>query len=156
MFGSTTSTIMLILWIVLIVITIIIELETSDLITVWFTLGAIAALISSAFDADPMLQVAIFIGVSLILIVLTRPLTKKMMKTEIVRTNADKVIGMQAVVTKVINPDEIGEVKVDNSLWRAISLDNQAINVGERVTVNAISGIKLIVTKLDKEENINL
>src|SRR5690554_2984990 len=136
MFGSTTSTIMLILWIVLIVITIIIELETSDLITVWFTLGAIAALISSAFDADPMLQVAIFIGVSLILIVLTRPLTKKMMKTEIVRTNADKVIGMQAVVTKVINPDEIGEVKVDNSLWRAISLDNQAINVGERVTVN--------------------
>lgn len=156
MFGTTTSTIMLILWIVLIVITIIIELETADLLTIWFTLGAIAALISSALDADPMLQVSIFIGVSLILIVLTRPLTKKMMKTEIVRTNADKVIGMQAVVTKTINPDEIGEVKVDNSLWRAINLDNQVINVGERVVVNAISGIKLIVSKIDKEENIKL
>lgn len=154
--GDTANTIMLILWVVLIVITIIIELETADLITIWFTLGAIVALIASAFGASPIIQVAIFIGVSLILIVLTRPLTKRMMKTEIVRTNADKVIGMQAVVTKTINPDEIGEVKVDNQLWRAVSLDSQVINVGDRVTINAITGIRLIVSKIDNEEKITL
>lgn len=154
--NSSLGNAMMILWIVLIIITIVVELETTNLVTIWFTIGAVGALISSTLGLPPFLQVGIFALVSLILLILTRPLTRKMMKTEIIKTNADKVIGMNGIVTKAILPNEIGEIKVDHALWRAINLQAQTFEVGEKAQINAISGIKLIVSKIDQEDQIKL
>jgi membrane protein implicated in regulation of membrane protease activity len=56
---------------------------------------------------------------------------------------------MVAVVTKEILPNEIGEVKIDNQLWRAVNNEGLAFQPGEKVIVDAISGIKLVVSKID-------
>lgn len=147
---------MIAIWGVIFVVTLIIELETSDLTTIWFCIASIVSLICAAFNIKPVIQVVVFIVGSIILIFVTRPLTKKMMNTEIIRTNADKVISMIGIVTKDIEVGEIGEVKVDNSTWRAVSNDNVFIAIGEKVVVNAVSGNKVVVSKINKDSNIEI
>lgn len=145
--------IMLVVWGVFILATVVIELETADLVTIWFTIGGIGALIAALCKVDPLFQLAIFTGISLVLVLTTRPLTKKMMQKDIIKTNADRVVGMIGVVTKEFHANEIGEVKVDNNLWRATNLTDSSFAVGEKVSIEAISGTKLIVIKLDNENS---
>ena len=152
---SATTT-MIIVWSAFIVISAIIELETQDLITIWFTVGAIVALITCAFKADIIVQFVVFLSVSAVSIALTRPLAKKMQEKEIIRTNADRIIGSTAIVTKSISQQEIGEVSVAGRIWRAIPLQNETFNEGEKVIIEAISGTKVIVSSINKKEEINL
>ncbi len=91
----------------------------------------------------------LFLVLSVVLILATKPLAKKRMRGTYVRTNTDRFIGMVAVVTKEILPNEIGEVKIDNQLWRAVNNEGLAFQPGEKVIVDAISGIKLVVSKID-------
>lgn len=146
----------IIVWACIIITTILVELATDNLVTIWFSLGAVAALIALAFGASEWVQLIVFVGSSALFLVATRPLTKKMMQRSIVRTNSDKVIGEIGVVTQKINPGEIGEVKVDNNLWRAINLEGKTFEEGEKVVINAISGIKLVVSKVEDDENFKI
>ena len=152
---SATTT-MIIVWSVFIVVSAIIEMETQDLITIWFTLGAVIALIACALKADTLVQLILFLVVSTIAIFCTRPLAKRMQEKEIIKTNADRVVGTVAIVTKEISSDTIGEVKEGSRLWRAIPLTNEKFSVGEKVLVNAISGTKLIVSSINQSEEITL
>lgn len=152
---SVTTT-MLIVWIVFIVVSAIIEIETQDLITVWFTLGAIVALIACALKADIIVQLILFVVVSAVAIACTRPLAKKMHNKEIIHTNSDRIIGACAIVTKEISKDVIGEVKIEGRFWRAIPLENEHFSIDEKVIIQAISGTKVIVTKENKNEEITL
>lgn len=148
---------MIVFWAVVIIITILIEINTFDLVSLWFTIGAIIALILAAFTIAPLIQIGVFVGVSLLFIVALQPLTKNIRANKsIVRTNADKVVGMVGVVTKEVIPGEIGEIKVDGELWLAINQEGKAIFVGKKVTVKAISGIKLIVSPIEEEKEIDL
>ena len=145
------STIMAIVWGAFIVVTAIIELQTADLVTIWFTIGGVGALICALCKGPIWLQVVIFLVISVVAIICTRPIAKKMQQKEIIRTNSDKVIGRIAVVTKNISDDEIGEVKIEGREWRAINNDGLSFQVGEKVIVDAISGTKLIVSKIEEE-----
>ena len=155
-FLISATTTMIIVWVAFIVISAIIELETQDLITIWFTLGAIVALIACALKADIIVQFIIFLGVSGLAILCTRPLAKKMQNKEIIRTNADRIIGEFAVVTKDITPSSIGEISIDGRCWRAVPLENQSFKEGDKVIIEAISGTKVIVSDPTKKEEINL
>ncbi|MCK9537226.1 MAG: NfeD family protein [Bacilli bacterium] len=143
-------------WVIIFVITIIVELETMNLVSIWFSIGALAALICGILFAKPYLQIIIFFVTAVIAIVLTRPLTKKITNRAIIRTNVDRYIGKIGVVTKEINPFEIGEVKVENTYWRAINKDNESIKVGVFVIVDGIEGIKFIVSKVDNNTEIEI
>lgn len=143
---------MIVFWAIVIVVTIIIEVNTFDLVTLWFTIAAIISLILAAVKVDPLIQIGIFVGVSLLLLLSLQPLTKNIRANKsIVRTNADKVIGMVAIVTATIPVGGMGEVKVDNELWLAMSQDGKVIQEGASVNVKAISGIKLIVSPIEEE-----
>ena len=148
--------IMAIVWAVFIVITAIIELQTSDLVTIWFTIGAVGALIAALFKLPIWLQLVIFLAISTICLIATRPIAKKLQQKEVIRTNSDKVIGKVALVTKQISEDEIGEVKIEGREWRAINNDGITFEVGEKVMVEAISGTKLIVSKIEENKEILL
>jgi len=139
-------------WIAFIVITAIIEVLTIDLVTLWFTVGAVGGLIASLCGAEIWLQFVIFIVISAACVIATRPLAKKIQKNEIIRTNSDKNIGKIAIVTKAFGDDEIGEVRIEERYWRAVSSDASNFEVDEKVQVDAISGTKVIVSKLDKKE----
>ncbi|MBO7079434.1 MAG: NfeD family protein [Bacilli bacterium] len=148
--------IMAIVWAVFIVITAIIELQTSDLVTIWFTIGAVGALIAALFKLPIWLQLVIFLAISTVCLIATRPIAKKLQQKEVIRTNSDKVIGKVALVTKKISEDEIGEVKIEGREWRAINNDGITFEVGEKVMVEAISGTKLIVSKIEENKEILL
>lgn len=146
----------IILWIVLLLFTIVLELITFDLVTIWFSVGAIGSLIAAALGASLLVQAIIFLSISIVLLIATRPIAKKFMKREIIKTNADKIVGQQAVVTKDIYSNEIGEIKVENALWRAVGIDKETYLVGEMVNVKAISGTRAIVSKIDSEQDLEI
>ena len=146
----------ILIWAFIIIATVVVELATDNLVTIWFTLGAVVALITLAFGASEWVQIITFVGSSAIFLIATRPLTKKMMRRSIIRTNADKAIGAIGVVTKAFSEGEIGEVKVDGVLWRAVNLDGLNFQEGEKIMVDAITGTKLVVSKLDEERKIEI
>lgn len=149
LFSLSTENIMAIVWAVFVVVTAIIELNTNDLVTIWFTVGGVCALVAALFKLNITIQVVIFVLVSVVAILLTRPIAIRMQQKEIIRTNSDKIIGKIATVTIKIETNEIGEVKVESRLWRAINNDGSSFDVGEKVIINAISGTKLIVSKIE-------
>lgn len=153
---DTIGWVMIGIWGAVFFVTLAIELATSDLTTIWFVISSLITLVAATLKANPILQVIIFIFLSSALIVATRPLTKKMMETQIIHTNADKIIDMIGVVTKEIEEDGIGEIKVNNEIWRAVSSGGK-ISVGEKVSVRTINGNKAIVSKLEsKNDNIEI
>lgn len=148
---TTLQTLFIAFWIFLLIVTIIIELATQDLVTIWFIFGSIGAIVCAALGLSFLVQFFVFLGVSLILLIVTRPLTKKFMKREIIRTNLDRIVGMTAYVTKEIKKDELGEVKVEGLYWRAYSPVGDVFKEGEQVYVNAITGSRLVVSRLGEK-----
>lgn len=137
---------MLIFWIALIVVLLIVEAATVQLVTIWFALGAAAALVARLCNASVLLQWVVFVVVSAAALSATRPLVKKFTKQRTQPTNADRCIGACAVVTEDIeNISGRGRVKVNGISWSARSADGTVFKKDELVTVERIDGVKLIV-----------
>lgn len=136
-------------WVVALVVFLIVEAVTAGLVFIWFVFGSLVALICAALGAAVWLQIFWFVIVSVATLVLTRPLVKRYVDSRSVATNADRSIGRAAVVTERIdNLAATGAVKLDGVVWTARSTDDAvAIETGERVTVRAIEGVKLIVER---------
>ena len=137
-------------WVVALVVFLIVEAVTAGLVSIWFDFGSLVALICAALGAAVWLQIFWFVIVSVATLVLTRPLVKRYVDSRSVATNADRSIGRAAVVTERIdNLAATGAVKLDGVVWTARSTDDAvAIEAGERVTVRAIEGVKLIVERI--------
>ncbi len=136
---------MIYLWLSLIVVFFALEAVTMDLFGIWFTVGAFAAFLTSYITDQVAIQTIVFIVVSVILLLFTRPAVKKYFTPRRVRTNLDRIVGENAIVLKTIKPFEVGEVKVDGKIWSAIAMENQEIAQGETVTIVSIEGAKVIV-----------
>lgn len=137
---------MIIIWLVIFLVAGIVEVMTMDLSSIWFSAGSVFALIVAIFAEELyILQIIVFIVTSFILIFSVRPLFKRNMNKNDVKTNADSLIGKVAVCTKEIKSGDRGEVKIEGKIWTAIS--NEDIEVDEKVTVLAIKGVKLVVRK---------
>lgn len=135
-----------IIWAAAIVIFGTLEAVTAQLVSIWFVFGAIAALIASFFNVPFAVQVIIFVAVTVLALVITRPLVKKFINPKRVKTNADKVVGQAGIVVQDINNVEAtGQVKVDGQIWTARSTDNNVIASGNEVIIEKIDGVKLIV-----------
>lgn len=144
------DTTMILIWIAGIVAFIVLEAVTYQLVSVWFALGAIFAVIAMAAGADFTVQMIIFIAVSGICLLCLRPVSKKLLKNESERTNADSLIGKEVIITKEINNlISAGEGKVNGMTWTLRSEDNSVIGEGETAVVTAIEGVKLIVKRKD-------
>ena len=134
-----------IFWLILVIVLTIVELATVNLLTVWFVISGIVAMILSFFIDDVTIVSTVFVLLGILLLFTTRPLLKKYLPTQRTRTNADRIIGMHGVVTEEIKKNSVGEVKVDGKQWSAIS--NSKIPVGSEVIIEAIDGVKAVVRK---------
>jgi len=139
---------LILIWFVIIIIAAIIEISTMDLTSVWFAIGALLSFIISIFSDNVILQIAVFIVVSVILLLSVRPIAKNYFRTNLVNTNADRLVGKIAICTKEIRPGERGEVKIDGKFWTAITSGDDTVLENEKVEVLAIEGVKLIVVKV--------
>lgn len=138
------------IWLGITIVAAIIEILTADLVSIWFAFGGVVALISCLLGASQTIQIALFVIVSVITIITVRPIAKKYLRSNIEKTNVDRVIGKHGLVTKTITADNKGEVKVMSTSWMATSLDNSTINEGDYCEILAIEGAHLVVKKIEE------
>ena len=137
---------MTIVWLVLAVVMAVVEAITVQLVSIWFVAGAVAAYITSLITDNIIIQAIVFIVVTAVALIVTRPIVKRMKEKKPEATNADRYIGKTAVVVQPIDNEKAqGLVLVDNQKWTARSADGSPIPEGTKVTVAAIEGVKLIV-----------
>ena len=145
-FGSVSLTVF---WLIAMIVLLVVEGIVPGLVSIWFAAGALVALVVSLFGAPLWLQVFWFVAVSVILLVLTRPLAKKYVNSRTMPTNADRILGMDCIVTESIdNLRGTGAVSVDGKVWTArMSREEQSAVEGEILRVERIDGVKLIVSR---------
>ncbi len=138
---------MMIFWLVVLVLLLILEGLTAALTTIWFAGGALIAAILAIAGIGLIPQFVVFLVVSIVLLVFTRPLAKKALAVDKTNTNVDSLIGKKAVVTETIdNLAQSGKVRINDIDWTARTEDgNPPIKEGAVVTIEKVQGVKLIV-----------
>ena len=134
------------IWLGLMVVLIIVEMSTASLVCIWFAIGALASVVAKIFGAGMYAQTAVFVGVSAIALIATKPVVKKIRSKGKTATNADMVIGKYGIVTEEITNDKFaGKIKVAGQEWSAVTEDGSEIPKSAKVLVKKISGVKLVV-----------
>ena len=138
---------MTIFWLIAFIIFVVGEAVTMGLVAIWFAVGALGALAAAALGGGLWLQIAVFLILSALSLMLLKPLSRKWMAGhKAARTNADRVIGETALVTEDIdNTMATGQVQVDGQIWTARSAHGVVIPAGSRVKVLSIQGVKVMV-----------
>ncbi len=138
------------LWVIILVGTLIVEVITfGNLISVWFSIGALAAYFAFLMGFGFPIQLTVFIVVSILSLLAVRPLAANYFRGNIVATNADRIIGQHTTLVKAVKSNEWGEVNVYGTVWSVAELSNHPLDAGTIVEVVAIEGAKLIVKKVD-------
>ena len=138
------------MWLVIVVLLAIIEASTVNLVSICFVISGLIAMIVSLFTDIFYIQFGVFVLVGILLLLLTKPFIKKMLKEKEIKLNLERIIGMEGVVTEEISKNKIGEVKVDGKLWSAVS--SVKIPVDSIVKATSIEGVKLVVEKVKEEK----
>ncbi|OLA25927.1 MAG: hypothetical protein BHW32_08405 [Firmicutes bacterium CAG:129_59_24] len=139
---------MTIIWIAAIIIFGIAEAATAGLVSIWFVVGAVAALVATELGAALWLQFAVFLIVSILALIATRPLARKMLDKAIVR-----VLHHEAKVTETVdNENATGAVYIDGKTWTARSEDGNIIPKGKMVRIVRMEGVKLYVRESKETE----
>ena len=138
------------LWVIILVGTLIVEVVTfGNLVSVWFSIGALAAYFAFLMGLSFPIQLTVFIVVSILSLLAVRPLAANYFRGNIVATNADRIIGQHTTLVKAVKSNEWGEVNVYGTVWSVAELSNHPLDAGTIVEVVAIEGAKLIVKKVD-------
>jgi membrane protein implicated in regulation of membrane protease activity len=140
-----------VIWIVIAVILAIVEALTMGLATIWFAIGAAVTAVSALLGASFPVQVAVFFVVSILLLLLTRPIAVKKLKVGREKNITEQMEGRQGVMTEALVPFGTGLVKVGGVFWTAVGED-PAIGIEKDTVVEAvrIEGVKLIVKPAEK------
>ena len=142
---------MVFVWIVISISALLIELFTpSALVSIWFAVGGVIGALASLIHLPLEAQIACFVIVSIVSMLVVRPIASRYLRGNTVATNADRFLGENAEVIQTIKQNEWGQVKVKNTVWHAVSVDGEEIEEHAMVKVLAIEGAKLLVRKIDK------
>ena len=140
---------MVYVWLGVLAVMVVAEILTTQLVSVWFAVGALGAFFVALAGVDELwVQIVVFVAVSAVALIATRPLVRRLVNKKAVPTNADMVIGQTGIVIdKIDNDNETGLVKVNGSVWTARASDGAVIELNEKVIIDEIRGVKLFVTK---------
>ena len=141
-----------IFWLAAMVIFIIAEATTVTLVSIWFAVGALGAILIALLGGGLTLQVTVFLALAIVLLIFLRGAVRKHFTPRITRTNVDSVIGATGiVVTPVNNIAALGQIQVNGVEWSARSSDNSHIPAGTLVRVDRIEGVKVYVSPVKEE-----
>ncbi|MDF3000246.1 MAG: NfeD family protein [Bacillota bacterium] len=142
------------IWVMIAVIFAIIEAFTMGLTTIWFTVGGVAACIIALIGGPLILQVAVFLIVSVILLYFTRPLAEKRLKIGHEKNNIEQLIGKTALVTETIKPYHPGQVKLNGLIWTAVTEEeSEVFEKNDLARIVKVEGVKLVVESVKGEES---
>ncbi len=137
---------MTVFWLIAFIVFAVGEAITVGLVSIWFAIGSLGGMAAAALGGGLWVQIAVFLGLSAISLLLFKPLSKKMFQNKVARTNADRVLGENALVTETVDNNlATGQVRVDGQIWSARSAHDVVIPVGTEVRVLRIEGVKVIV-----------
>lgn len=138
------------IWLALMIVFLLLEAGTVSMVTIWFAVGALAALVASLFGAELWLQILLFVVISAALLLALRPLARKYFTPRLAKTNVDAVIGAEGIVTESIdNVTAAGRVKVGHMEWAARSTSGAVLEAGARVQVDRVEGVRVFVTPVE-------
>ena len=144
-----------IIWLILMVVFLMVEGATVSLVSSWFAVGSLVALIASLLSAPVWLQVTLFLLVSCAALAMLRPLVRKYITPKVVKTNVDAIVGKQGPVTAPIdNVAATGQIKLGAMEWSARSTSGEPIAVGTLVKVDRIEGVKVFVSPVQVRVNL--
>ena len=144
-----------IVWLLLLVVFLAAEAATVSMVSLWFAVSALVALLVALLGGPGWLQGTLFLVISAVLLALLRPLVKRYVTPRITATNVDSVIGSTGLVTTAIdNVSAVGQVKLGAMEWTARSTSGQPIPVGTLVKVDKIEGVKAFVTPAEVPANV--
>ncbi len=136
-------------WLAIIIILAVLEAATVNLTTIWFVASGLIALIISFFTDSYLIQFGVFVILGVVLLVTTKPLLEKVIKTKKHATNFERILGQEGIVTEKITKNETGEVKVDGKRWTAYA--DKTIKVDATVKILEINGVKIKVEEIKEE-----
>ena len=141
---------MTIIWSVVIALALITEIFTFELVSIWFACGGIVALILELCGVGLVWQLVVFFIISIIAIILTRPLFKRILAKAEGNTNLDVIVGEKYKVFSAITVDTKGTVKINGVVWNAEEVDGEPCEVGDDVSVVEFKGTTVRVKKINK------
>lgn len=137
---------MYLFWLAVILILSFIEIGTINLVSIWFVASALVSLLLSFLPIPFYIQFIVFVVLGIVLLITTRKSLEEFLSKTKQKTNLDRVVGMQGIVTEKISKNNPGEVKVDGKRWTAVS--DKTIDEGKTVEIMKIEGVKLIVKEV--------
>ncbi|HIT34259.1 MAG TPA: NfeD family protein [Candidatus Faecousia intestinigallinarum] len=139
-----------VIWLILMAVFLIVEAATVAMVSLWFAIGALAAVVISLLGGELWLQALVFFLLSGALLAALRPLARKYFTPKLTRTNVDSIIGTQGIVTANIhNVEATGQVKLASMEWTARSTSGYPIPAGTRVKVDRVEGVKVFVSPVE-------
>ncbi len=142
---------MSIFWLVFAIIMGTIEACTAQLVSIWFAVGAVGGCITSLITDKLWIQITVAVVLTLVTLIVTRPLAKRVIDSKKTYTNSDRNIGKTAVcIVDIDNISSVGQVKIGGAVWSAKSADDSVIKKDSKVIVKSIEGAKLVVENLEK------
>ena len=136
-----------VVWLILMVVFLIAEACTVSLVSIWFAVGSLGALVAAMCNAELWVQIIIFLGLSAALLGCMRPFVKKFIKPKITATNVNSIIGSEGFVTEDIdNLSARGQVKLGGMFWSARSTSGDPIGKDIKIKVDRIEGVKVFVS----------
>ena len=141
-----------VVWFALMVFFIFLEASTVALVSTWFAVGSLGAMIAALFGAPIWLQCVLFFVFSVLLLLSLRGLLRKYITPRRIKTNVDSVIGKEGLVTaKIDNVLSAGQVKLGGMEWSARSTSGEVIEPGTQIRVDRIEGVKVFVTPVKEK-----
>ena len=138
-----------VIWLAAIVVFMVLEAATYQIISIWFAFGAIGGLIAYICGADFYVQMAVFILLSVIMLAALRPISVKLLKKQDLQTNAAGLIGKSVLITHEVNNIKgTGEGKINGMVWTIRGATDEVIPAGTAARVVKIEGVKLIAEKI--------
>ena len=139
------------IWLAIFVVAFIVEIATpSALVSFWFAVGALASMGACALKLSAVVQIILFLVVSLVCLFAVRPIAANMLRGEQIGTGAERIIGRRFHLLKEVTDIANGEIKVNDVLWKVKS-SQPFIEKGTLVEVLAIDGAKLIVRPVKED-----
>lgn len=146
-----------IVWLILLVVFLLAEAATVSMVSLWFAVSALAALLVALLGGPGWLQGTLFLVISAALLALLRPLAKRYISPKVTATNVDSVIGSTGLVTAAIdNVTAAGQVKLGAMEWTARSTSGTPIEAGTLVKVDRIEGVKVFVTPVEVPAKVSI
>ena len=138
-------------WLIVLIACLVIEACTTQLLTIWFAVGSVGAMIAAALGFGELVQIGVCLALSIVLLILLRPMTRNILRPRQDRTNADRILGQKAIVIETIDDKHSsGQIRLMGQVWTARAVQNyEIISEGETVVVRQISGVKAIVERCE-------